>query len=61
MYIAKVINNMSKEQENVQQLLVRIVELEETVDKLLKEVKDLKNLREQASVAPKTKKGFLND
>ena len=53
---------MSKEQENVQQLLVRIVELEETVDKLLKEVKDLKNLREGATaVAPKTKKGFLND
>lgn len=61
MYITKVINNMSKEQENVQQLLVRIVDLEETVDKLLKEVKDLKNLREQANVAPKTKKGFLND
>lgn len=52
---------MSKEQENVQQLLVRIVDLEETVEKLLKEVKDLKNLREQANVAPKTKKGFLND
>jgi hypothetical protein len=52
---------MSKEQENVQQLLVRIVDLEETVEKLLKEVKDLKNLREQANAAPKAKKGFLND
>jgi hypothetical protein len=53
---------MSKEQENVQQLLVRIVDLEETVEKLLKEVRDLKNLQEGATtIAPKTKKGFLND